>query len=60
MLVAKASDDELRVHAALPEEDDPWWVDYAGTFGLLPDEPPDGLLLRAGLLGGISGTTSGS
>jgi hypothetical protein len=53
VLVANSSDDVLPVHAALPDEDDPWWVAYAGTFGLLPEEPPEGLLLRAGLMAGI-------
>jgi hypothetical protein len=53
VLLADAGDDELRVQAALPEEDDPWWVAYAGTFGLLPEEPPGGLLTRSGLLPGV-------
>jgi hypothetical protein len=43
-----ADEEEIRID--LPDENDPWWVAYAGTLGLLPDAPPQGLVQRAGLM----------
>ncbi len=50
ILAVHPLDDEVEIQIDLPEESDAWWVAYAGTLGLLPDAPPPGLVLRAGLV----------
>jgi hypothetical protein len=49
ILASSQLDDEAEIRIDLPDENDPWWVAYAGTLGLLPDSPPQGLVQRAGL-----------
>ncbi len=50
ILVGHPLREEHRVRVSLPADDDPWWVAYAGTLGLLPDAPPTDLLERSGLI----------
>lgn len=50
VLAGNQLDDEVEIRIDLPEESDSWWIAYAGTLGLLPDTPPQGLVLRAGLV----------
>ncbi len=50
MLLANPPEEGHRISVALPSADDPWWVAYAGTLGLLPDVPPAGLVQRSALV----------
>jgi hypothetical protein len=53
ILVGHPLREENRVRVSLPPDDDPWWVAYAGTLGVLPDMPPADLVQRSGLIPGL-------
>jgi len=50
ILVGHPLREEDEVHVSLPADDDPWWVAYAGTLGVLPDVPPTDLVERSALI----------
>jgi hypothetical protein len=50
MLLANPLEDEYEFRVALPVEDDPWWVAYAATLGVLPAVPPADLAQRSALI----------